>query len=338
MTDYLTLTEFIPGTKAKAQEVNANFSAIKDALANKASLTGDNAQTFKVADATDSSHAVNKAQLDDLAEDLSAEINKSGTRFCVKSGNITAGKGDLFSYSVLTVTPKIGGAFANLVISDYKGVNTTISSVAPSTLNLTGNSNGTYNIFINSTGGLYILNNTIYRQPTRPTMVVNDIWLDTSKDSFNCIKYSGTTDVEFLDVPLGKVTISGGVVSAIETFAFNQNGYNVNAQTVLNSGTNFSASISNMAMPNYAAGVSKSWETTYQADTNGYVYVWANFGSKLEVSTDNSNWYTVQNSWYSDQGYSASAFIPIPKGIYYKASSTSNTASNSLVFYPCLAG
>lgn len=338
MTDYLTLTEFIPGTKAKAQEVNANFSAIKDALANKAALAGDSAQTFAVADATQSSHAVNKGQLDDLSDDLSAEINKSGTRFCVKSGNITAGKGDLFSYSGLVVTPRIGGAFANLVMSDYKGNNTTISSVAPSTLNLTGNSNGTYNIFISSTGGLYILNNTIYRQATRPTMVVNDIWLDTSKDSFACIKYSGTTDVEFLDVPLGKVTISGGTISAIETFAFNQNGYNVNAQTTLSAGTNLAASISNLAMPNYAAGVGKSWATTYQADTNGYVYIWANFGSKLEVSTDNSNWHTVQYSWYSDQGYSASSFVPIPKGVYYRATSTSTTNSNTLVFYPCLAG
>lgn len=337
MTDYLTLTEFVPGTKAKAQEVNANFLAIKDALANKAALTGDSAQNFRVADATQDSHAVNKGQLDDLSAELSAEINKTGTRFCVKSGNITAGKGDLFSYSVLTVTPKIGGTYANLIISDYKGNNTAISSVSPSTLDLTGNSNGTYNIFINSTGGLYILNNTIYRQPTRPTMVVNDIWLDISKDSFNCIKYSGTTDVEFLDVPLGKVTISGGVITAIETFAFNQNGYNVNAQTTLASGTGLAAAVSNLAMPNYAAGVSKSWATVYQADTNGYVYILAPFGSKLEVSTDNSNWHTVQYSWSSDQGFSASSFIPIAKGIYYKATFTSVNSSNTLVFYPCLA-
>lgn len=336
MTDYLTLTEFIPGTKAKAQEVNANFSAIKDALANKASLAGDSAQVFNVADATQNSHAVNKGQLDDLSADLSAEINKSGTRFCVKSGNITAGKGDLFSYSGFVITPKIGGAFANLIISDYKGNNTSISSVVPSALNLTGNSNGTYNIFINSTGGLYILNNNIYRQPIRPTMIVNDIWLDTSKDSFACIKYNGATDVEFLDVPLGKVIIAGGTISALETFAFNQNGYNVNAQTVLTSGTNLATSVSHFSMPNYAAGVGKAWATTYQAETNGYVYIWAAFGSRLDVSTDNASWSTVQLSWYSDQGYSTSSFVPIPKGVYYRASYTSNGGGASLAFYPCL--
>lgn len=338
MTDYLTLTEFIPGTKAKAQEVNANFSAIKEALDNKAALLGDSEQTFKVADATQDSHAVNKAQLDNLSDDLIAEINKTGIKFCVKSGNVTSGKGDLFSYSVLTVTPKIGGAYANLIISDYKGNNTTIASVSPSTLNLAGNSDGTYNIFVNSSGSLYILNNTIYRQAARPTMVVNDIWLDISKDSFSCIKYNGTADIEFLDVPLGKVTISGGTITAIETFAFSQNGYNINSQTTIVSGTSLAASMANMTMPNYAAGVTKSWATTYQADTNGYVYVWAAFGSKLEVSLDNSTWRTVQYSWHADQGYSTSSFVPIPKGVYYKATYTSNSGSTSLVFYPCLAG
>lgn len=335
MTDYLTLTEFIPGTKAKAQEVNANFSAIKDALADKASLSGDSVQTFKVADATDDSHAVNKGQLDVLSGNLTAEINKTGIRFCVKSGNVTSGKGDLFSYSVLTITPKIGGVYANLKISDYKGNTADISSISPSTLNLTGNANGTYNIFVNSSGGLYILNNTIYRQASRPTMVVNDIWLNTSKDSFECIKYNGTADIEFLDVPLGKVTISGGAITLLETFSFGQNGYNVNAQTTLNSGTNLAASIPNLIMPNYAGGVSKSWATTYQAETNGYLYVCASFGSTLSVSVDNSAWQTVQYSWHSDQGYLTSSFVPIPKGVYYRAT---GGGGNSLVFYPCLAG
>jgi len=93
MTDYLTLTEFVPGTKAKAQEVNANFSAIKDALADKAALSGDSAQTFHVANATEDSHAINKGQLNNLSDDLTAEINKTSIKFCVKSGNISAGKG-----------------------------------------------------------------------------------------------------------------------------------------------------------------------------------------------------------------------------------------------------
>lgn len=331
----VTLTTFVPGTKAKADEVNANFSILKDAINEKAAIDGDSNQTFLVADATDESHAVNKSQLDDLSNNLTKEINKTGTKFCVRSGNTSNGEGNLFSYSVLTITSLIAGTYANLVIADYKGTQTTISTT-PSNINLTGNSNGEYNIFINSDGELYILNNTIYKQSKRPTMVVNDIWLNTSVEPFGCIKYNGTGDVEFLDVPLGKVTIKDGAITSVETFPFNQNGYNVTTQTTVSSGTKLAASIANLSMPDYANGVSKSWATVYQADTDGYLYVWAAFGSTLSVSVDDSTWVTVQYSWHSDQGFSASSFVPIPKGVYYKATYTSVSGTNSLVFYPCI--
>ena len=162
-TNYLSLTTFVPGTKAKADEVNANFTTLKDAIEEKASLSGDSTQTFYVADATADKHAANKGQLEDLSDALTAKINKTGTKFCVKSGNISSGKGSLFSYSGLEITPLIAGTYANLVIADYTGAQTTISTT-PAHLNLTGNSNGTYNIFITPSGSLYILNNTILIQ------------------------------------------------------------------------------------------------------------------------------------------------------------------------------
>lgn len=333
----LTLTTFVAGTKAKAEEVNANFSALQDAVNQKAAKDGDSAQKFSVADATEGAHAVNRGQLEDLSDDLMAEINKVGTKFCVKSGNTTDGKGDLFSYDVYEVTAKIAGTYPSLVIVDYKGVQTIISNT-PAKLNLTGNANGEYNIFITPQGELYILKNTIYRQAKRPTMSVGDVWFNISKEPFNCIKYNGSGDTEFLDVPVGKVTFSNGAITAIETFHFNQNGYNVTSQTTLEAGTNLSASVSNFVMPDYANGISKSWNTVYQAESDGYLYVWANFGSTLTVSLDNSTWKTVQYSWHADQGFSASSFVPIPKGIYYKAAYTSSSGSNSLVFYPCLGG
>lgn len=226
MSDYLTLTEFIPGTKAKAQEVNANFTAVKAALAEKAAMTGDGTQKFNVADATADTHAVNKKQLDDLSDDLSLKIDKTGTKFCVKSGNTTSGKGDLFSYSVLQITPKIGGTYANLVISDFEGIQTTISSAL--SISMSGKSDGSYNIFISPAGTIYTLKNTIYRQQSRPTMTDGDVWLDTSKVPFNCVKYDGTNDNKFLDVPLGIVKIESSLITSIETFPFNQNGYEIN--------------------------------------------------------------------------------------------------------------
>lgn len=330
----ITLTTFVPGTKAKADEVNANFSTLRDAINEKASMDGDNIQTFAVADGTQNTHAVNKGQLNDLSDELIAKINKTGTKFCVKSGNLTAGKGDLFHYNLLDVTPLIGGTYGNLIIVDYEGTQTTITSA--NSLSLTGISNGEYNIFINKDGELYILNNTIYRQPSRPTMVVNDVWLNTGVEPFKCVKYAGASDVNFFDVPLGKVIVNNNAIIAIETFAFNQNGYNITSQSTIQSKTPLSASVSHLPMPNYANGTDQSWSTVYQAPTDGYLYIWSAFGSSLSVSTDNSTWKTVQSSWFSDQGYSASAFLPIPKGIYYKAIYNSANGGKSLVFYTCL--
>lgn len=226
----ITLTTFIPGTKAKAEEVNANFSTLADAVNAKASISGDDTQTFAVAEATDNEHAINKSQLDDLSDDLTEKINRTGMKFCVRSGYTTSGEGDLFSYSALQITPKIGTGFANLIIADYKGIPTTISSA--STFSMSGKPDGDYNIFIKTDGTLYTLKNTIYVQKARPTMIDGDIWLNTSVEPFNCIKYDGTNDVEFLDVPLGKVTISSSTITSLKTFAYNQNGYNINTSTI----------------------------------------------------------------------------------------------------------
>jgi len=231
MTDsYLTLTTFVPGTKAKPDEVNANFSALKDAIITKAAMNGDATKTFNVADATSSNHATSKNQMDALFADLLAKINGAGMRFCVKSGNTTSGNGDLFSYDVLRITPKIAGTYENLVFSDYKGTQTIISAT-PANLSMSGKADGGYNIFIKPDGTLYTLSNKIYRQPLRPTLIAGDIWLNTSVFPFKCIKTDGTTDAEFLDVPLGKVTIASGAITALVTFPFNQNGFDVNIST-----------------------------------------------------------------------------------------------------------
>ena len=332
----IILTTFVPGTKAKADEINANFSTLKDALNEKAAIDGDNTQTFAVSDATENSHAVNKSQLDDLSDDLTTEIKKTGIKFCVRSGYTTDGEADLFSTDDAELTAKIGGIYDDLVMVDYEGTATTISS-APETLDLTGNADGKYNVFITTAGEIYILDNTIYQQADRPTMVVGDVWLNTGCEPFECIKYNGSDDVEFLDVPLGKVTFASNSITAVETFPFNQNGYNVTSQTELDSGTKLAASIPTFIMPDYENGVSKSWATTHQAPSNGFLYIWGTFGTKLQVSKNASTWITVQNSWFSSNGYYASSFIPISKGMYYKGTYTSSSGSVILIFYPCLA-
>lgn len=338
----LTLTTFVAGTKAKAEEVNANFSALQTALNEKAAIDGDSRTTFAVADATADEHATNKRQLDNLSNELTKEINKTGTKFCVHSGNTTNGQGDLFSYSLLKINPKIGGTYGNLTIADYTGTQTEISSFSPGIIDLTGNSDGSYNIFITKNGELYLLNNNIYIQASRPQMVVNDIWLNTSTEPFTCIKYSGTSDDKFYDVPLGKVTINNGTITQIETFPFNQNGNNITAQTKLENGTNLAASIPNLTMPDYENGVSKNWNTVYQADKDGYLYIQSDFGSTFyicsqnaDVTSNHATWITFQVSLFDSQGFGHGTFMPIPKGMYYKATYAEARTLN-LTFYPCL--
>lgn len=299
--DYLTLTTFIPGTKAKADEVNANFSVLKEAINKKAFIDGSSAQVFSVASATSSAHAINKAQLDSQYETLTQKISQIGMKFCVRSGNTTGGEGDLFSYSVLRITPKIGGTYKSLIISDYRGIQTTISSVAE--ISMSGKPNGKYNIFIKPNGTLYTLDNTIYVQNARPTMLDGDIWLDTSIEPFNCIKYDGTNDNEFLDVPLGVATISNGAITKLETFKFNQNGYDVNIES-------FSSK-----KYNYANPVSKSTGVTYTAESNGLLFIsHANTFDTITVTID-GKYYVL--GWSSSQGSGSSSLLPIIKGQTY---------------------
>jgi len=266
MTDsYLTLTTFVPGTKAKPDEVNANFSTLKDAIIAKAAMNGDATKTFSVADATSVNHATSKSQMDALSADLLAKINATGMRFCVKAGNTTSGNGDLFSYDVLRITPKIAGIYENLVFLDYKGAQTIISTT-PATLSMSGKADGVYNIFIKPDGTLYTLSNKIYRQSTRPTLVAGDVWLNTSEFPFKCIKTDGTTDSEFLDIPLGKVTIASGAISSLVTSPFNQNGFDVNVNT-------FTQSLTGNGWVKLPNGLILQWgQNLASSGTNGATY------------------------------------------------------------------
>ena len=230
MAEFITLTEFIPGTKAKAEEVNQNFQTLKTAVEKKADLNGDLAQSFEVADATLDNQAISKRQLDSKAVELEQKIKGAATRFCAKKGNVISGIADLFSVSSMTITFKVGGEYEDLTVSNCNGEVSTFSSV--DALDLSGSADGEYNIFINSSGSAYALKNAIYKQTTRPVMLTDDIWLNTSVEPLSAIKFNGTSDDEFLDVPLGKVTVASSAIADFEVFRFNQNGYDVNQNTV----------------------------------------------------------------------------------------------------------
>lgn len=317
MSDYLTLVEFVPGMKAKAEEVNTNFTTLKNAIATKADEEGNSKKNFAVATATDSTHAINKSQLDTLSSDFTKQINTTYSRFCIKSGNVTSGVGDLFSYSGLTVTPKVGSSYADLVVSNYKGAFTTISSLG--TLNFTGKADGKYNIYLKTTVDtpiLYALSNTIYKQPQRPTLVEGDVWLNTSIEPCKAIQYSSASDVEFLDVPLGTATIASSAITAVTTNPYNQNGYGINYQT---QGYRF---------PDYSKGVSKTWATTYTAESDGWLYLLTSGVTYVStLSIDGAVRFILRSDAYVPR---MENMCPISKGSTYIG--TGNTST--LIFYP----
>lgn len=130
MTNFLIPYTFVPGTKAKAEEVNSNFSAIKDELNTKAEINGDDRENFLVADATEAFHAVNKSQFDSKSDEINEKIsdimNANSMKYCIKNGNLnTSGYPDLFSYAGLNVYFKVGdgeeGNYPKLVVMNRLG-------------------------------------------------------------------------------------------------------------------------------------------------------------------------------------------------------------------------
>lgn len=254
------LKTFIPGTKAKASEVNFNFSVLKEAINSKADVNGSELQPFFVADAEEDLQAMNKGQVEEIQEEMTAKIQKIASSFCVKSGNITNGNEDLFDYSGLTITLKVGGIYPNLVCLDYEGNQYTFDSFDD--LSMVGKADGVYNIFVGTEGNLYVKNNTIYIQNTVPQVLEDDIWLNTSVEPIVCKKYVNEEYVDFHDVPLGKVSIEDGAITEILTFAYNQNGYSLNSNSFLN------------FYYDYSSVVELALNTEHTITSNGILYAY----------------------------------------------------------------
>lgn len=92
--------------------------------------------------------------------------------------------------------------------------------------------NGTYYIFVDEEtngGTVYLKTCTIFRQNTEPTGQNGDIWLDVSNEPFVCrekVSNNWYSD-EYNKIPIGKVVVTGGTITSLETLRFNDNGVNV---------------------------------------------------------------------------------------------------------------
>lgn len=146
------------------------------------------------------------------------------TPFCVNNGNTDAdGNGDLISFTGNILSFKIGGSYVNMGATTANGTHFDISSI--SDIDFASASNGTYYFYIQSDGTVSYYATALYIQRKAPiTPATNDVWLDTSKELLTCYKWSGTAWAEVQFVPFVKVIKTGGVITAVSTFAFNVNG------------------------------------------------------------------------------------------------------------------
>ena len=223
MSNFMVPNTFIPGTKAKAQEVNENFSAIKDELNSKIDLGGDSNTVFSVATATEAEHAVNKLQAETMLSDLKDELvyklsGYNGHIFAINGNVDSSGNADVIDISGNNLYFKVGNGYDKLEIYT-DNTNIEISNIE--NFDITGFADGNYNIFVDKDANIYVLNNKIYIQPNQPTLLINDVWVDTSCSPAVIKQSTGSELIDFKKVAIGKFTLSSSNVSNLQSYPFN---------------------------------------------------------------------------------------------------------------------
>ena len=238
MSKFIVPNTFVPGTKAKAQEVNENFTAVQNELNLKAEKTGDINQTFLIASATEEHHAITKGQVKTLLEETTKEIQQDFSNlnpFCIEKGYmdengnpaIISINGSIINFNVDDGTT-YGSIFACPANNQPKFKVTHLDSI-----DISAFTDGTYNIFVTSEETAYLLNNEIYVQKSEPTSpTLNCIFENTSKSPISVEKFNGTEWELFNDVLLGTVVIQNGAVTKIINSHFNDNWANKPATTI----------------------------------------------------------------------------------------------------------
>ena len=110
----------------------------------------------------------------------------------------------------------------------------------------------------------------------------------------------------------------------------------------LNASQNAKNEIISWGMPDYSAGVSKSWETSNYADTSGYIVTrgsgtGASACFVIQISLDNSNWIEISRIYIPTNGGDSGGIFPVEKGCYWKAGGAAGGQTN-LTFYPMKGG
>lgn len=204
---------FVAGTKAKADEVNENFTSLQNEI-NK------NAQT--VADIKKDVEYIKNDFMDDIAAEVQMFSQAQKSKFSINSAHLAQdGKTpDILDDTEASVLAfKVGGEYPVLIATNAAGESETFESIE--SISVASYVDGLYNIFLTSEGSVELYEASIYRSPDVPkSPVINDVWLMTL-EPWASYKYNGVSWVEYDGIPLGTVDISGGEIYEITNTEFN---------------------------------------------------------------------------------------------------------------------
>lgn len=93
---------------------------------------------------------------------------------------------------------------------------------------------GIYNIYLGTEGSMEISSGALSYGKILPTQPIEgQVHYLTSGEPASAKKYNGSLWVNYEKVPVGKVTVSGGVITSAVTNPYNQNNYNLNRNSFL---------------------------------------------------------------------------------------------------------
>jgi len=204
---------FVAGTKAKADEVNENFTSLQNEI-NK------NAQT--VLDMKKDVDYIKNDFMDDIAAEIQMFGQSQKSKFSINSAHLAAdGKSPdiLDDSNPSTLAFKVGGEYPVLIATNAAGESETFESIQ--SVSVSAFTDGLYSIFLTLGGAVELFEASVYRCPDVPqNPVINDVWLMTL-EPWASYKYNGVSWVEYDGIPLGTVDILSGEIYEITNTEFN---------------------------------------------------------------------------------------------------------------------
>lgn len=289
MTNSIIPYSFIPGTKAKAQEVNANFIALANQITENKEYTDSKIE--------ETLSGVNSDR---------AGINLENTTLI--SNCVVEAPNGVVTFTGNTITVKSG---LKVLIPNGRNDDGSLKSIeytVESDTVLTTSKNSTVNCVYVSDGDIGIA--PVFQYSNLTPVYSGGIWYNITENKNYMYDDDLDSWQEFQGIVIATFENTEETVANLKI---------VNPTGLLKQNDIFS--IINMGMPDYANTVSKSANTNYTATVNGYAFAFAETQQNQYkyLYIDNKS-YTIGYHQQGHIGWSALC-MPVAKGSVYKISS-----------------